>query len=165
MVSKRRFSIRTLMVLMAVIAVAIVFRFELHAFIYRWIYLSAFTGFVISFLLSRYFEFRRLRFWFFAAVPFVCLSLYACLARYRVDRAYRDSMFPRTFPYPDRIILQMESFFRTPPEELPPNTIDFHGGMMETMEVIHWTAIIAAVLAGWMLGLGGKAKNNVGSDA
>ena len=136
----------------AIFSVAVVYRFELLEVLSRWIYATTIFAFICGFLIARYVRLPKSKLWLVVAVPLSFVSVYACFARHRINASSNDASFPRNFPYPDNMIIESEQYWRTPPEKLPPDTIDFHGGMIETIAIIEWSAIICASIAGFMMG-------------
>ena len=148
----KRFTLRTLVIAVAIIALMVAFRFELLELIVGWIYLSTVLTFVAAFLIARFCKPPCTTLWYLIFAPAFTLSAYTCFARYRITASIHDSFFPRKLPYPDHLIIQTEQYWRTPISEIPPSSIDIHGGMMETLAIVNSFAIISAAIAGMALG-------------
>ena len=151
-IKHKRFTLRTLGITIAIMSMVIAFRFELLEIVSGWLCLSTILVFVSAFLIARYCKPPRAILWYFIFAPAFLLSGYACFAKYRIAASISDSLFPRNLPYPDLLIIQIERYWRTPPSEMPPNSIDIHGGMVETLAIVESSAIIGAAIAGLALG-------------
>ena len=154
-----QFSLRILLIALVGCSIAIVFRLELLELLDRWFMLSTILAFICGLLICRHVRFPRSNVWWIAFVLLAVVCVYACFARHRIDAPVIDAGFPRGFPYPDNMIIRSAQYWAQPLEGVPPGSIDFHGGMIETLAIAQWSAIISALLTGLSAGAAIRSKN------
>ena len=108
--------------------------------------------FFISFTIARHWQLSS-KAWLVLRIPFLIAMLCTNFTVLRLRVGLSGSgPFPRGFPFPDKLIAALEFYFRTPADELPTYSIDFHGGMIETVSILTCAAVITAMLAGLSFG-------------
>ena len=159
-IKQNQFSLRSLALLVALVAIALLFRNQLTGVTLRWGVVVTLPAFLASFALARYSPLTVSKRWLVLRIPMLILMAYANFALIRLKSALTGSgPFPLSYPYPDRILTWLEICFRRPPDKTPPYSIDMHGGMIETVAIITLTAIITAILGGLSLGASATRKN------
>jgi len=147
-----QFTLSSMALLVLLAALAVAFRNQLVAVAFQGIATSSCAIFFVSFTMARHWQLRSSMI-LLMRVSFLTATLFAnfTVLRLRVGM-YGSGSFPREFPFPDKLITGLEFYFRTPADEIPTNSINFHGGELETVAILTWVAMMTAMLAGLSFG-------------
>ncbi len=124
----------------------------------KWFYVTLIVTFALTLITARSFSERKTVVPCILIVPFALTLAYACFARYRLMFGVVDTIWARTFPYPDAILDQMIASRAALPEDIPPNSIDINGGYAETFYTVACIAIVAAAVLGWAIGMATRPR-------